>query len=932
MAANKNRVVAEVLAGLLAVLAFTIPSHAQTSSSRLGERRGGSVTFEPIGSGVLFDALDPTVKRWYVPQELYQEYRWKTWEYSNYARSPYQRYVNTALEGGYFYDIYGNFVTRGWLIYDWRQDVLTPLGSSIYQDPNYSNWFSRLIVASDSKGGAFYAVTIGDQIRTTLTPMTFSKPLFNGIQLDLASDKYAATMLFSRLSSPQVGGRRDPERRTNITNLVGGRTTVQVGDFVTVGATYLNAHHSRTTLGSFFSSSSFKGTLGEGQASLPVTAIALVLSDDSPEDGEGGAALFEYDVIAVHEDFQTGVRQDLRLESLTNDPTRWPIIEGGFQEEGFLSASGLQKIIISYDFTDPAYIGPDPTEIVKVTFDLVLANDYRVQVWSDRQTGRAALPQAPLTREVLDEGEPVLFDMARAPDNVKDGSNQRRVVFDYGLPTAHQIYGFTLEARDIAGFDLYAEYDVNHRFRQYPNLALFNAERDFEDASFRADAWMVNLSYLAFPWFFFGEAFSMAREYSTSPFTVDTSGDITYDNPTMFFYEFVDDNDDQDRFPDWSRPNQPGSDRQVFPGWDENNDFVSDFNQNDNETISNRLPDYEEPFLRYGVDRPEFLFGIDLNNNAWIDRFENDEEPDFPYKRDHLGYNVYGGAELAPGVRLSVGRTSQELMSAARDNATTYGLFTLDRDYANIGRLRFFNMLKKTQDDIPDDRFEPTPFLKAGLPGRVVDLLPAQDTWIYTLWFGLAYTQISDLNVHNKVKYEGFLQQADDPRDLDGNPLRDNSTFFGLINKADYTYRLGELFIRPQAKSEFLRQTPFLQREDKRKQWTGLLSLLAQFPVMQKSSLQAGVEYMRLSDLATDEDELEDRGTLGPTGDLNELSLALQWSTVTDYLGYKLTLQTGFKLTRRSVEVIAGVNDRIVKASDSETNNATFITVYSGIE
>ena len=188
------------------------------------------------------------------------------------------------------------------------------------------------------------------------------------------------------------------------------------------------------------------------------------------------------------------------------------------------------------------------------------------------------------------------------------------------------------------------------------------------------------------------------------------------------------------------------------------------------------------------------------------------------------------------------------------------------------------------------------------------------------------------MNVHNKVKYEVFSQQTDDPRDLDGNPLRDNSTFFGLINKADYTYRLGELFIRPQAKSEFLRQTPFLQREDQRKRWTGFLSLLAQLPVMQKSSLQAGVEYMRLSDLAADEDELEDRGTLGPTGDLNELSLALQWSTVTDYLGYKLTLQTGFKLTRRSVEAIAGIDDRIVKASDSETNNATFITVYSGIE
>ena len=35
----------------------------------------------------------------------------------------------------------------------------------------------------------------------------------------------------------------------------------------------------------------------------------------------------------------------------------------------------------------------------------------------------------------------------------------------------------------------------------------------------------------------------------------------------------------------------------FFPGWDENNDFVSDFNQNDSRTLSNRIPDYEEPFL-----------------------------------------------------------------------------------------------------------------------------------------------------------------------------------------------------------------------------------------------------------------------------------------------------------------------------------------------
>ena len=122
----------------------------------------------------------------------------------------------------------------------------------------------------------------------------------------------------------------------------------------------------------------------------------------------------------------------------------------------------------------------------------------------------------------------------------------------------------------------------------------------------------------------------MDHAYSTSAFLLNQNGDVNYDQPAQFLYEFVEDNDDQDRLPDWQRGGQPGPDFSIFPGWDENNDFVSDFNQNDNRTISNRIPDYDEPFLRYAVDRPEFLFGIDLNNNDWIDRFENDDEPDFP--------------------------------------------------------------------------------------------------------------------------------------------------------------------------------------------------------------------------------------------------------------------------------------------------------------
>ena len=110
---NKNAIFC--LLNILICLGFIASSvHAQNYGSRLGTvQRGGKVSFQPQGPGVLFGPLDPARKRWYVPQELYNEYQWRQWEYSNYAREHYQRYVDIVQEGDSFYDRYGNYITRG---------------------------------------------------------------------------------------------------------------------------------------------------------------------------------------------------------------------------------------------------------------------------------------------------------------------------------------------------------------------------------------------------------------------------------------------------------------------------------------------------------------------------------------------------------------------------------------------------------------------------------------------------------------------------------------------------------------------------------------------------------------------------------------------------------------------------------------------------
>ena len=95
---------------MLGTIAGNLPAQ-EDFGTRLGVRRGGAVGYDPMGPGVIFDALDPAVKKWYVPQELFNEYQWRQQDYTNYARRHFQRYVSTSQEGEYFYDLYGNYIT-----------------------------------------------------------------------------------------------------------------------------------------------------------------------------------------------------------------------------------------------------------------------------------------------------------------------------------------------------------------------------------------------------------------------------------------------------------------------------------------------------------------------------------------------------------------------------------------------------------------------------------------------------------------------------------------------------------------------------------------------------------------------------------------------------------------------------------------------------
>ena len=883
-------------------------AEAQDYGSRLGVQRGGRTTFEPQGSGVLFDALDPAIKKWYVPQELFNEYRWRQWEYSNYARHHYQRYVDTALEGTYFYDFFGNFVDRGWLIFNASQSQPLQRGNQIFKDDRFKSWFSSLLVASDSKGEYHYALSIGNGIRTTLTPMTLSKPDFDVVQFDLATDKYMFTLLYSRLS--ESGGSETPDEglnRTNNTTLIGGRTTVQVGDFTTLGFNFVNAHQSNT-LTEGFGGNPLTGELTVDQKAEAISWIEILLGDDSPGDGEGGAAFFPAgsDIIITYLDGSVDRGKAIGFG---------PIVEGGFPQEGFISADGNEQIRLRYDFNSADFLlvaSQDKSQIRKVQFELVLGNDYKVQATSNRQTGRS--------------DDPIFLLVSRAKGNVKDNTNLRVVSFEYGLPTATQIYGFTLELKDIKGFDLYGEYDNSRAYRKYPYPSNDQGNTDHSTSSgtsndSSADAWMINLWKNAEPWFLFGEAFHMAPDYATSIYVAEQDGSINYSSGYFqdhdpgtnerFLVEFVEDNDDQDRIPDWGRNDALATDPAVFPGWDENNDFIPDFNQNDNGRVVNLIPDYEEPFLRQNVDRPEFLFGIDANNNTWVDRFENDVQPDFPYKRDHEGFNIYGGYHFTPEIRLTGGHMREELISSDQRNYTTYGLLTVDADHPTWGRLRVMELLKSVEDDIADDVFQwdSRNTLRNNRNVEVLDPLLARDTWINSFYIGHTFSPTQRLTFKNSLKHDLWNQRLNrSTRTKFG--LNRNEFFFGILNKAEYLLELGILRIQPRWKSEFRNQTYDLFTREKRKELREIFGTIVEMPLLRQTTAVVGVEYELFRDLA------------GKINNFQSFITAGQITNVANYQGYVLTTQMGLKFDVRDFK------DPSIK---TKTVTEGFITVYAGL-
>ena len=673
-------------------------------------------------------------------------------DYRDYSFADYVIPDSSRYSRVNHYGPMGNFLIKGYDVYDWREtrtNTFTESAGSSRRLPlpveNRARWdrFGRNIVARESHKGWATALVVGSEIRTTFTPLTLRLAGFDGVRLDAETGRARFTTIAERWMGPVSGDQYGQaptwwqvdisEEARDAALLLGGHGEVRVGA-ASLGLTGVNFHLFDSDQADF----SMRGGLQSPQV-LP-SFLIVRFADDSPEDRSAGAVINEVRLYLdgqLRPDLQPfAVRIDAQNPTAVGIPTGTGFLRTAYEDEGtrFADVFYLQRHLAGEDvsrlvnlpellrWVEPLPPGPgqlraDGHEAVVLFYDLrgepyvraaqveaLVGNDYRVDVvglfqtkasnnkeeflWSTggglitgRIVGGNNIRQTPGVRARI-----------RSPGNVQDLSNLDWVRLDVGGWTGRALWGVD-GSWEAAGARVRWEYARSVEHRQYPDgrpgfrrlsesaqLRRWNGDRSRTSSG----AWYVTASWRRGAVEGGGEAFSLEEEFSGG---------------------FVEDNDDDDRYPDlgpghrpvifWTSPEYDPDG--VFPGKDDDNDGIPDTNRNGND-----LPDYLEPFLRFDIEPDAFVYGRDWNNNGIVDEREDDLRPDFPYALDQRGTHFYGRLHLPRGLGLTAGRLHARGIAGGGRNESLYGRLSLELADPDRGRLRAEILWQRLHDDVED--------------------------------------------------------------------------------------------------------------------------------------------------------------------------------------------------------------------------------------
>ncbi len=780
----------------------------------------------------------------------------------------------------------GDYLATGYRLFSWveRRQQEQRRGSELFKDwASWSQEFDHMVVARDGYGGWGYSAIVGDGLIARFTPLTLSKTDFNGTRLDVSLPWFEFTALGSRIARPNRESYLSSENAAEVevdhsTLLLGSRAQAGLGA-LRLGLNWVNLH----AYNSIQTDNSIKGNLRLDQPLYEWLVVRV--ADDAPADGSAGAV-----VQSVQLAVNGRPRPDLRPrvvrhragvpsqvgrtltsgEFLTFGAYRglgynrfyrgWGVpyyadylyllahnagedvsgnthLEGLLatfspeDPEGILLADGDEQLIYLFDLRGE-------TRIEEVEVEALVGNDYRVE-WA----GLYRSPDDPNASRFEARYESTFLRPAlRARGRVEDGSNLDRVRFQVGENTGIFTYG--ADARLVLPWlEVNGEYARSAVYGRYPaQVAGILVGGAGPRHARRGSACFVNALYR------FGrgrvgmEGFSMGPGFSTEmeaylPRDFGYSSGRGYDplsgleNDTMI-WRLVQDNEDGDRWPDFSVGNILGTGRWgdgdgVLLGRDEDRDGFRDTDRN-----RNRVADFNEPFLMYWVEPDEYVYGLDRNHNDVPDFREDDLDPDYPYDADQRGYHLFGQADLSRHGSLEVGRYAIEGIEGGGHNRAFYALLGYRREgVGQLRRLFFENHVRRVQDEIEDGRRR----------GYWRDRLLYQDSYVNDTYMEAELRPWSTLNLVHKLRLRLNWQQGG--KLANGLFQRHRRLdFWALVSRADYTWRWGGLALTPQFKLLFLHHADREANRPLLSEHRVIPILKLKYPLMSRTVMRAGVQ------------------------------------------------------------------------------------------
>lgn len=915
--------------------------------------------------------------------------------YLNYGRKPYDPYPS-VINARNKYDRLGNFLSRGFQVFSW--EFSRPGYSTINtRTAQYLGWFNDLIILSDTYRGWNYSVTMGEDIRAKLSDLTMKDPRFFGVLLDGASSDNRFTLFLSQggdlMNSPKFSTFRATNERSPVL-IFGGHWESKLGDVLQLGATYFNQHMANT----FDENGSFlKGDTPYSM--LPPATITVIVEDDSPDEAGTAVVAYDVDIVILGESQGQPVRLTSKQGDPNYDATLKLPAQGGVADNGGRRVAGPgDRVLFQFKMPEVVFpvveeYAKDPDiplggiTIKSMHFEAQVAGDYRISVrqqhpyfnpdvynknlqkgyvpgdknyvnpytglkgtdasltpaqaeaqgkavyrnWPVRPDPNTGLVNPFLQfRWELEKPEDVAYTVARSAGKGTDMS-RKLVSFEYGIPTGQALYGLDGKLT-LKGLTLKGEFVTNPQYFISPVGS--NAGDRFDK---RAWSYFLTAQKQVGSLDLGAEWFNLDPDYSGNydsirggiPFFTDQCANC----PQMQEFNVMADNDDNDQWPDEflnEKPTADKSDSGIFPGLDDNQDLVPDSDQN-----INGIPDWTEPILFYDADPPEFTYGIDFNNNGVVDFRENDNLPDYPYRRDRRGLHLFAMWDQLGmwGKWASVGLYRTKEPAGGNKANALYARYEHEVFSPYIGHLKIDDDVKLVKDSIRDDVYIwrdvgaseliPSPYptltgpnieardLNTQLLPPTRDPLNMKNSLVNTLLLESRITQLTGFTITNTLQWMHNGQKADE---FDDGTIQEDGTvsLVTLVDKVDYTLQAGNLLVRPMFKNLILREN-----WDRLETAVGdgkLQKVTARAPILRtkytftpKTSLELGFQGFPFWRHSVDRIDRRPKAYhWTPNADIDdqyqEWTFLLMMSNRSDHYGYNLASQFGFIKTDREYD------------------------------